>query len=183
VRTDNCEAARKLAPFCDGGKITVAETREKPKQINHNTTMDKASAFSLANRKQLADLLNPYNSLRQNAHERYRAKYREVEQLLLHDYLEEKVGSQLLAEIIDAQQELDVQKEKISALGLDLDGEGLSINYGLPASAKEAIEQQVERRIGKRRDIDARFDSVQLAMMTIATLEDAEKLLKSVSEL
>ena len=33
------------------------------------------------------------------------------------------------------------------------------------------------------RDIDARFDSVLSAIMTVGNLEDAQKLLKSVSEL
>ena len=44
------------------------------------------------------------------------------------------------------------------------------------------IDDRIEKQIGTVRAIDDRFDSAQVAMMTVATLEDAEKLLKSVSE-
>jgi hypothetical protein len=45
------------------------------------------------------------------------------------------------------------------------------------------IDERVKKDIGTVEDIKARFDSVQVAMMTVSTLEDAEKLLKSVSEI
>jgi hypothetical protein len=45
------------------------------------------------------------------------------------------------------------------------------------------IDDRIERVIGTCDAIEARIESALIAVMTVASLEDAEKLLKSVSEI
>ena len=145
--------------------------------------MNTPSTLSLAYRKQLADLLKKYGTLREKANTVYQSKYCEVEQSLLNDYAEEKLGAQLMSEIAAMQVEVDSLKESLSTIGLELEGKTLTIAWSSPGSLSQRFQEQIERQIGKRGDIEARFENAYLAMMTVPALEDAKKILDSVSDL
>ena len=181
VRTDICEAARfNSRRFLMERSATVAEAGER---INNTKSMNTPSTLSLAYRKQLADLLKKYGALREKANTVYQSKYGEVEQSLLNDYAEEKLGAQLMSEIAAVQVELDSLKESLSTIGLELEGKTLTIAWSSPGSLSQRFQEQIERQIGKRGDIEARFENAYLAMMTVPALEDAKKILDSVSDL
>ncbi|MGB8006430.1 MAG: hypothetical protein WCF48_04820 [Terriglobales bacterium] len=139
--------------------------------------------FSLANRKQLAEMLgDKYESLRYRIKERFREKQRELYNGFLNEYAEKKGAKKLIGQIELAERKLAELKAELSGLGFDFDDGNLTLNGGGSNPLDKIIDDRVEKAIGSVRDIDARFDSAQVAMMTVATLEDAEKLLKSVSE-
>ena len=149
--------------------------------ITQNMTTD--SNLSLANRKQLADLLKKYEPLHEKAREKYRARRGELQQSLLHQYLVDVEGSQFVAELAAAEKSIDTIEERLNLLGLELDGGELSLSWGAQQSLKDRINKSLTRAIGDENDIDARFDSARLALMTVPTLEDAKKIIDSVSEL
>ena len=161
-------------------RITVAKAGKRTTLTT--ITMNNASTFSSANRKQLADLLKKYGTMRDRAYDNYHSKYQDIQQSVLGDYVEEQKGVQLVSEIAAAQEELDSLKESLSGIGLELDGKVLSISWSAPKSLNERIEQQIERSIGKKSDIDERFDRAQVAILTASTLEDAQQIMKSVSD-
>ena len=171
-----------LAPLFDGIKrdATVAEAGKR--SIN-NQTMNTTSTLSLTYRKQLADLLKKYGPLHDKAEASYQSKYRDVEQSVLSDYVEEKMGSQLVSEIAAAQAELDSFKESLSTIGVEINDGSLEIGWTAPDSLKKRIRDLVERQIGRKSDLEARFESARFAVLTVPTLEDAKKVLDSVSEL
>jgi hypothetical protein len=180
-RRDICEAARfNSRRFLMDRNDTVANAGKSPIKTK---TMNTTSTISLAYRKQLADLLKKYGPLREQADALYQTKYQKAEQSLLKDYFEEKKGKQAMSKITAIQAELDLLKEGLSTIGIELDGDSLSIGWGAPDSLKRRIREQIEQQIGKRSDIEARFESARLAVMTVPTLEDAQKILESVSEL
>ena len=79
----------------------------------------------------------------------------------------------------DKYKELEVALTK---LGFDLGSDdSVTLAYNEGRKLREKIDARVEKELGTSADIDARFDSTQLAMMTVASLQDAEKLLKSVT--
>ncbi len=181
VRTEICEVARfNSRRFLMERRATVAEAGER---INNTKSMNTPSTLSLAYRKQLADLLKKYGTLREKANTVYQSKYSEVEQSLLNDYAEEKLGAQLMSEIAAMQVEVDSLKESLSTIGLELEGKTLTIAWSSPGSLSQRFQEQIERQIGKRSDIEARFENAYLAMMTVPALEDAKKILDSVSDL
>ncbi len=181
VRKDICEAARvNSRRFLMERSATVAVAGER---INNTKSMNTPSTLSLAYRKQLADLLKKYGALREKANTVYQSKYSEVEQSLLNDYVEEKLGTQLMSEIAEMQVELDSLKASLSTIGLELEGKILTIGWSSPVSLSQRFREQIERQIGKRSDIEARFENAHLAMMTVPALEDAKKILDSVSDL
>jgi hypothetical protein len=161
--------------------ISVAEAgRDLTKLITKSMKTDPN--LSLANRKELADLLKEYEPLHETAKVLYRAKRQELERSILNEYLKEKKGIQLLSEIAATAEKMDALEDELNALGLELDGGVLSICWGAPDSLKDRIAQKIERLIGTENDIDARFESARLALMIVPTLEDAKKIIDSVSE-
>jgi len=173
-------ASESLRRFLIVGRITVAKAGKRTTLTT--ITMNNTSTFSSANRKQLADLLKKYGTMRDRAYDNYHSKYQDIQQSVLSDYAEEQKGVQLVSEIAAAQEELDSLKESLSGIGLELDGKALSISWSAPKSLNERIEQQIERSIGKKSDIDTRFDKAQVAILTASTLEDAQQIMKSVSD-
>jgi hypothetical protein len=72
----------------------------------------------------------------------------------------------------------------INQLGFDYDDDGdLTLQGGSSNPLDKIIDGRIEKELGSPDAIDARFESAQIAMMTVASLEDAEKLLKAVSEI
>lgn len=145
--------------------------------------MDKTSQFSLANRKQLADLLtDKYEGLRYKAKQNFRRKRDELRDALIEEYAEKKGATPAVKQIEAAQRKIHELTSELSQLGFEVCGSGLRLCDEYRNPLENTIRERLKKDIGTEDDIDARFDSAQLAMMTVATLEDAEKLLKSVSE-
>ena len=144
--------------------------------------MTNTTQFSLANRKQLADLLN--YGMRDNAKQRFDARRDALRDSLIKELAKEK-GALTIHQKIDAMtgQIKELQAE-LSDLGFALDYSGdLVMNDKGDRLYDKPITWRIEEKIGTEADIDARFDSTLIAMMTVASLEDADKLLKSVSEI
>jgi hypothetical protein len=148
-------------------------------------TMDNKNQFSLANRKQLADVLGTKEGgLRSRAKGRFHERRRSLYESFLNEHAERKGAGRLLKEIQAAKERIEEWEAELSTLGFDLDYSGeLELQSGSRNPIDKLIYDRIEKEIGVSEDIDARFDSAQIAMMTIASLEDAEKLLKSVSEI
>lgn len=150
----------------------------------HTKTM-KDSNLSLASRKQLADLLNDrYDGIRSRAKQRYRIRRDNLHDSLIKQLAEKKGAYAIYEKIVDAQDEVKKLKASLGGLGFTIShANDISLNDNGTFLHGETIDARIEKEIGTQDDIDARFESTQLALMTVATLEDAEKLLKAVSEI
>lgn len=147
--------------------------------------MKTDSNFSLANRKQLADMLDDrYDGLRYKAKQRFRNKVDGLREALILEYAEKKGAAKLASQIDIARGKILELSVDINHLGFDYDSDGdLTLNGGSSNPLDKIIDGRIEKEIGTCDAIEARFESAQIAMMTVASLEDAEKLLKSVSEI
>ena len=146
--------------------------------------MKTDSNFSLANRKQLADMLsNGYGSLRDRTKDRFHDKRRALYNSFLKELAEKKGASKLIGQIEAAESKITELQADLQLLGFEFDDGDLTLRGGDHNPLDKTLDDRVEKEIGSVRAIDARFDSAQIAMMTVATLEDAEKLLKSVSSI
>lgn len=147
-------------------------------------TQMQNSNFSLANRKQLADLLgHDYNGLRDKAKSKYRNAEHNLRRTLTEEYSEKKGASKLVTQIEGYESKIKELNAEIAVLGFRFEDGDLSLKYGDSNPLKKLIDERIEKELGSEESLHARFDSAQLAMMTVASLEDAEKLLKSVSEI
>jgi hypothetical protein len=147
-----------------------------------NDTSMNNSQFSLANRKHLADMLDDrYNGLRYKAKQKYQERESELERKLVVEYGEKKGAAKVAAQINATREKLHELELDLKSLGFEMENGGrLGLDgYGTPLH--KLIDERVQKELGTRADIDARFDSAQIAMMTVASLEDADKLLKSVA--
>ena len=132
--------------------------------------MQNNSNFTLANRKHLADMLDPgYHSLRERAKDHLKRKRSSLAQTIIREFAEKKGVLKVKVQIDATRERLNEQERELTQLGFDFDSDG---DMSLVGSAGDPL----------RKILDARFDSLQVAMMTVPTLEDADKLLKSVSE-
>ena len=147
--------------------------------------MTNATQFSLANRKQLSDLLaDKYDSLRQRTRDKFRAKERQLREALIKEYAEKKGVTALTAQIAAAEAKIQELNGKLEVLGFELERDGsLDLRSSDSNPIRKTIDERVEKQLGTWSAIEARFDSAQVAMMTVASLEDAEKLLKAVQEI
>jgi hypothetical protein len=162
--------------------IIVAEAGESQ---NNNKTMN-TNQFSLANRKQPADMLGRnYDSLRSKAKDTLRDKREALLESLIKEHAEKKGAFKALALIKAARAKLKEQERELSQLGFsfydDDDDDVRRAGGDAGRTLRKLIEAQIDKELGTSNDIDARFDSIQVAMMTVASLEDADKILKSVS--
>lgn len=145
--------------------------------------------FSLANRKQLADVVgnSDYNGLRSRVKRTLSEKRDELRDSLVKEYAQKKGAYKAFALIMAAKKKLEEQEKELSKLGFvfyDDDEEDVRIAGGDAGRAlRKLIDDQVDKEVGTLGDLEARFDSVQVAMMTVVTLEEADKLLKSVSSI
>jgi hypothetical protein len=139
------------------------------------------SQLSLANRKQLTDLLKSGygGTLRQKAKDKYSEKYSHLERAFLDTYAEQKGAKKLLAQILTMESELLSLQQILNTSGFEVRRGILALADNAPDSLKEAIESDIAKSIGTRGDIDDKFDAAQITMMTIGSLEEAQKLLKS----
>lgn len=138
--------------------------------------------FSLANRKQLADMLKDKpDGLRHRAKTRFAAKVEALKTSLVKEYAEKKGASSIVKQLEAGRAKVEELETALQALGFELSCGELRLYDRYSNPLDDLIDARVERELGSCADIDARFDSAQIAMMTVATLEDADKLLKSVS--
>jgi hypothetical protein len=146
--------------------------------------MKNTTQFSLANRKQLADMLgNNYDGLRYRTKQKFRIKAQALKDAFIKEYAEKKGATKAVGQIEAAMSKVDELKAELLALGFDYDDGGLSLRDESSNPLDKIIDGRVTKEIGSEDAIEARFDSAQIAMMTVATLEDADKLLKSVSSI
>lgn len=140
--------------------------------------------FSLANRKQLADLLaDKYESLRSKAKVKLRNQRQDRSNLLIAEYAEKKGALKVVEQIKVNRQKLTDLEEELNQLGFQENHGDLYTAGTAGLALRKIIDARIDKELGTPDDIDARFDSAQIAMMTVATLEDADKLLKSVSSI
>jgi hypothetical protein len=148
--------------------------------------MSNTSQFSLANRKHFADLLNDKpSSLRQRARDRFDAQHQQLYEKLFLESAEKNGATVIHDQINEAKEKISELKSRLNELGFRLDYEGdLETNTAaLGLLIDDLIEKRIAKDIGIARDIDARFDSVTMAVMTATSLQEAQQLLKSVQEL
>ena len=160
--------------------IIVAEAGERQ---NNNQNMN-TNPFSLANRKQLADMLaDKYDSLRGKAKSKLREKRQALCGTFLNESAEKKGALKFVEQIKVARQRVADLTDELRKLGFEERYGSLSTTGDVGTALCKNIEARVDKELGTSDDIDARFDSTQIAMMTVASLEDAEKLLKSVTSI
>ena len=125
-----------------------------------------------------------YEGLRGKARERYNEKHEKLRDSLIEEYAEKKGAVKLYAQIKATEEKLKEQELELAQLGFYVYDDGdWRLDGKTGNSLKQLIDAQIEKQIGSLSAIDARFDSATLAMMTVASLQDAEKILKSVSEI
>jgi hypothetical protein len=163
------------------GLFEIHSERRWGKVTTNDTSMN-INQFSLANRKQLADLLaDKYDGLRSKAKSKLREKRQVLYSKLLDESAEKKSALKLGEQIKVARQKIKDLEDELLKLGFqDVHGE-LYASGDAGNVLRRSIEARVDKELGTSDAIDARFDSLQIAMMTVASLEDADKLLKSVS--
>lgn len=158
--------------------IIVAEAGGR----QNNTQIMNTNQFSLANRKQLADILaDKYDSLRSKAKNKLREKHQALYSKLLDESAEKKGALKFVEQIKVARQKISDLEHELLMLGFQENHGDLYTNGDVGNTLRRSIEARVDKELGTSDGIDARFDSLQLAMMTVASLEDADKLLKSVT--
>ena len=157
--------------------VIVAEAGERPNQTKTMNT----NQFSLANRKQLADILaDKYDSLRSKAKNKLREKHQALYSKLLDESAEKKGALKFVEQIKVAREKISDLEDELLKLGFQENHGDLYTNGDVGNTLRRSIEARVDKELGTSDAIDARFDSIQLAMMSVASLEDADKLLKSV---
>jgi len=125
-----------------------------------------------------------YEGLRYKAKQRFRHKGDDLREALILEYAEKKGAAKLVSQIDIAREKIRQLSVDINQLGFDYDSDGdLTLCGGSSNPLDQIIDQRIEKELGTCDAIDARFESAQLAMLTVPTLDDAEKLLKSVSEI
>lgn len=145
--------------------------------------MNNNQQFSLANRKNFIDLLaDKPNSLRQRAKDRFRTKRHKLYDSYFHESAEKKGALKIADQITVTTRKLHELNAELKQLGFRFDyDDHLVIDDEDANPIEKLIDQRIEKEIGVSEDIDARFDSASTAIMTVDTLEEAQKLLKSVS--
>jgi hypothetical protein len=157
--------------------IIVAEAGDGKQST---TKSMNTSNLSLASRKSLADMLNDrYDGFRYTAKRKWGEKADLLRKSVLEDFAEKKGATTVLRQIEAGSKKLQDLKLELQQLGFELYGDRLR-TCGSSNGLDKLVEQRVEKEIGSCADIDARFESAQIAMMTVPTLEDARKLFESV---
>ena len=109
-----------------------------------------------------------------------------VDGVRLHDFCSGAVGIEEIRLTLAIDSKVNLDRTSIFLvvrLGFELRYGDLRFTDEGSKRLTKTIDKRVEKELGTSDAIDARFDSAQIAMMTVASLEDAEKLLKSVSEI
>lgn len=124
-----------------------------------------------------------WNGLRSKTKSKLHEKQSKLRDALIKEYGEEKGATTLMRQVDTAEAKLKELKLAISQLGFDYREGNLCLSDDGDNSLDKLIDERAKKDLGiEDDDIDARFDRAQVAMMTVASLEDAEKLLKSVTE-
>jgi len=126
---------------------------------------------------------NQYEGLRYKARQKFRQKVQALNKSFIVEYAGKKGATKLISQIDTALSKIEELKAELTGLGFDFDDGDLTLRGGSANPLDKIIDDRIEKEIGTEDAIEARFDSAQIAMMTVASLEDADKLLKSVSEI
>jgi gamma-glutamyl phosphate reductase len=101
----------------------------------------------------------------------------------LKEHADKAGATPLLKQIDVAERKINELTAELKQLGFYLDAtDGLSL-YGDANPLDKIIDAEIKKAVGTERDIDARFDAAQVAMMTVATLQDAHAFLESVQKI
>jgi hypothetical protein len=139
--------------------------------------MNKELQFSLANRKQLADMLNRYSEFRSGARCRWQEKRTKIVDAFVKDTAEKSGADKMVSHIETAEKHLRDLRTKLEGLGFGCGSNGLFLHDDANA-LDAALEKRITKEIGRSEDIDRLFDETQLTIMTVGTLEEARNLLK-----
>ena len=150
--------------------------------------MNTNSQLTVANRKQLTDFVgnSDYNSLRSRMKNKLNEKRDALRESLVVKFAKEKGAFKALALIKGARKKLKEQEDALTEIGFvfyDDDDNDVRLVGDAGNILRNLIDAEVDKELGTVNDLIARFDDVQLAMMTVASLEEADKLLKSVSSI
>jgi hypothetical protein len=145
--------------------------------------MKDNSQLTLANRKQLADMLaDKYESLRYRTKANFRQKVHDLRNRLINEMADKHGVTKLKEELADVQSEASQLEMHIMDKGFRIsDGE---LDFSVRGTAlHHSVEKQIEKELGTTEAIDARFDSAMIAIMTVPTLADAEKIMQSLQNM
>lgn len=178
-RSGKCEAARTNVRRSRAGKCaTAAAAGERQRTINK--TMKTETNLSLANRKQLADMLSSKDgSLRKRALQSHSDKQDLLKVQAIEEYARKEGIAEMLAEITDLEARLETQRALVNSKGLRVEDGRFDTYYGTPTSVANIIAAQIDAKIGSRADIERLFDDAQVKLMTIGTLDEARALIES----
>jgi hypothetical protein len=127
---------------------------------------------------------NKPDSMREKAKQRFREKREALYDSLFNEYARQRGAFKIMEQIDLAEQNIEERKRALAAIGFHIGNYDDRLHLDdKDTVVEDLIEKKVVKELGREHDIDARFDSVQIAIMTVATPEEAEKLMKSVSEL
>jgi len=98
---------------------------------------------------------------------------------IVEEFAEKKGALKLADQIRAGREKIKEQEEELSLLGFHLDSDDdVVLDYKNGQLLRKTITARLDKDLGTEDDIDARFDSAKLAMLTVASLEDAEKLIE-----
>jgi hypothetical protein len=141
------------------------------------------SQLSLANRKQLADLLkSDYEGLRYKAKRRLSDRRRELRDSIIEETAEKKGCSGIVKKLQEAERLADQLTAELRKAGFDYCNGSMRLYDEDSNPLDKLIDARLDKELGTEREIDAAFDVAQIELMTVQTLADAEKILKSLSE-
>src|ERR1039457_6852455 len=108
--------------------ITVAEAG---KSQNNNKTMNTNPQLSLANRKELADMLaDKYESLRSKAKSKFHDRRYALREWFIREYAEKNGAMKLIAQIEASRAKNQELEDELSTLGFETDHTGVSLSGG-----------------------------------------------------
>jgi hypothetical protein len=132
--------------------------------------------ISLAERKHFASLLA--DSLRTKEKRHFFDNSRILRDAFIAELVEEKGAAKIGEQIKATELKLQELNDQLSNLGFEFNRDEVRLASYSPL--EKIVDDRIKKEIGTSEDVDARFDSAQLAMLTVATMADAEKLLRSV---
>jgi large subunit ribosomal protein L29 len=96
---------------------------------------------------------------------------------------EKKGAAKLAGQIEIAHTKIKELEAELSALDFVIDDDDFTLSVVSSRPLDKIISDRIEKELGTDDGIEARFTSAQIEMMTVASLEDAERILNSVSAL
>jgi len=173
-----CDSPRR---FLLRGIITIAEAGVGQTNLTTIITMN-TSNLSLANRKQLADMLSDhYGTLRYKAKEQWNVRENELTQTCLLQEAERMGATKVIDSLEKARAQVERFEAELAEYGLESHDTGLE-TIGSSNPLDSIVRKHVRIAIGSKDAIDSLFDEAHLAMMTVETLQEAREILKGLPQ-